>query len=45
MRLQIQLLFPKFTKEQEKMMMEEKLKQMEQAHTAEEVKGAGLGSC
>jgi hypothetical protein len=30
MRLQIQFLFPKFTKEQEKMMMEEKLKQLEQ---------------
>ena len=30
MRLQVQLLFPKFTKEQEKMMMEEKLKQLEQ---------------
>ncbi|MGA3317087.1 MAG: hypothetical protein ABSC64_11695 [Candidatus Korobacteraceae bacterium] len=30
MRLQIQLLFPKFTKEQEKMMMEQKLKQLEQ---------------
>src|SRR5271157_3723977 len=30
MRLQIQFLFPKFTKEQEKMMMEQKLKQMEQ---------------
>jgi len=29
MRLQIQLLFPKFTKEEEKMMMEEKLKQLE----------------
>jgi hypothetical protein len=31
MRLQIALLFPKLTKEQEKMMMEQKLKQMEQA--------------
>ena len=31
MRLQIQFLFPKFTKEQEKMMMEEKLKQLEQS--------------
>jgi len=30
MRLQIAFLFPKFTKEQEKMMMEEKLKQMDQ---------------
>ena len=30
MRLQIQFLFPKFTKEEEKMMMEEKLKQLEQ---------------
>ena len=30
MRLQIAFLFPKFTKEQEKMMMEEKLKQLEQ---------------
>jgi hypothetical protein len=30
MRLQIQLLFPKFTKEQEKEMMEMKLKQLEQ---------------
>ncbi len=33
MRLQIQLLFPKFTKEQEKMMMEQKLKQLEQEPT------------
>jgi len=30
MRLQIAFLFPKFTKEQEKMMMEMKLKQLEQ---------------
>ena len=30
MRLQIAFLFPKLTKEQEKMMMEEKLKQMDQ---------------
>lgn len=30
MRLQIAFLFPKFSKEQEKMMMEEKLKQLEQ---------------
>ena len=30
MRLQIAFLFPKFTKEQEKMMMEQKLKQLEQ---------------
>ena len=30
MRLQIQLLFPRFTKEQEKAMMEQKLKQMDQ---------------
>jgi hypothetical protein len=30
MRLQIAFLFPKLTKEQEKMMMEKKLKQMEQ---------------
>jgi len=29
-RLQIAFLFPKFTKEQEKMMMERKLKQLEQ---------------
>jgi Protein of unknown function (DUF1214) len=33
MRLQIQLLFPKFTKEQEKEMMEMKLKQLEQEPT------------
>ncbi len=33
MRLQIQLLFPKFTKEQEKMMMEQKLKQLDQETT------------
>ena len=32
MRLQIAFLFPKLTKEQEKMMMEEKLKQLEQEH-------------
>jgi hypothetical protein len=30
MRLQVQLLFPKFTKEQEKMIMEKKLKELEQ---------------
>ena len=30
MRLQIQFLFPKFTKGQEKEMMEQKLKQLEQ---------------
>ena len=30
MRLQIALLFPKLTKQQEKMMMEQKLKQLEQ---------------
>jgi hypothetical protein len=30
MRLQIQLLFPKFPKEQEKMMMEKKLKELDQ---------------
>jgi hypothetical protein len=30
MRLQLALLFPKLTKEQEKMMVEQKLKQMEQ---------------
>jgi hypothetical protein len=30
MRLQIAFLFPKFTKEQEKMMMEMRLKQLEQ---------------
>jgi len=30
MRLQIQFLFPKFTKEQEKMMLEKRLKQLEQ---------------
>ena len=34
MRLQMQFLFPKFTKEQEKMMMEEKLKQLEQEQQA-----------
>ena len=33
MRLQVQLLFPKFTKEQEKMMMEQKLKQLDQEPT------------
>jgi hypothetical protein len=30
MRLQIQLLFPKFTKDQEKLIMEQKLKQLDQ---------------
>ena len=30
MRLQIAFLFPKLSKQQEKMMMEEKLKQLEQ---------------
>jgi hypothetical protein len=30
MRLQIAFLFPKLTKQQEKMMMEQKLKQLEQ---------------
>jgi hypothetical protein len=30
MRLQIAFLFPKLTKQQQKMMMEQKLKQMEQ---------------
>ncbi len=34
MRLQIAFLFPKFTKEQEKMMMEQKLKQLEQEQQA-----------
>ena len=34
MRLQIQFLFPKFTKQQEKEMMEEKLKQLEQEQQA-----------
>src|SRR5271157_1005507 len=34
MRLQIQFLFPKFTKEQEKEMMEQKLKQLEQEQQA-----------
>jgi hypothetical protein len=34
MRLQIAFLFPKFTKEQEKMMMEMKLKQLEQEQRA-----------
>jgi hypothetical protein len=30
MRLQVQLLFPKFTKEQEKMILEKKLKELDQ---------------
>jgi hypothetical protein len=30
MRIQVALLYPKLTKEQEKMMMEQKLKQLEQ---------------
>jgi hypothetical protein len=34
MRLQIQFLFPQFTKEQEKMMIEERLKQLEQEQPA-----------
>jgi hypothetical protein len=34
MRLQIQFLFPKFTKQQEKEMMEQKLKQLEQEQQA-----------
>ena len=37
MRLQIAFLFPKLTKQQEKMMMEQKLKQLEAARTAQEV--------
>jgi hypothetical protein len=35
MRLQIAFLFPKLTKEQEKMMMEKKLKEMEQTQPQE----------
>jgi hypothetical protein len=35
MRLQIAFLFPKLTKEQQKMMMQQKLKQMEQEQPKE----------
>ena len=38
MRLQIAFLFPKLTKEQEKMMMEQKLKQLEQQQPAPQKK-------